>query len=204
MNGKISVTSTKGKGSNFKVTLPVPPNLKTGVRWGENVEPDGTDMEKTDVYRLLYIEDNESNIHLVQNILNPQPAYSLLVARTAKEGLALLAQEKVDMILLDINLPDMDGYEMIDIIRASEAAKDTAVIAVSSMAPSGNIQQALDRGFDHYVTKPINVKEFLTVINDVLNNTIHQNIPDARIYSTGPHGEQAVSAKTTADSPWKT
>ncbi|WHY71913.1 substrate-binding domain-containing protein [Fictibacillus enclensis] len=196
MDGKISVTSTKGKGSNFKVTLPVPPNLKTGVRWGENVEPDGTDMEKTDVYRLLYIEDNESNIHLVQNILNPQPAYSLLVARTAKEGLALLAHEKVDMILLDINLPDMDGYEMIDIIRASDAAKDTAVIAVSSMAASGNIQQALDRGFDHYVTKPINVKEFLTVINDVLNNTIHQNIPDARIYSTGPHGEQAVSAKT--------
>ncbi|WP_082091416.1 substrate-binding domain-containing protein [Domibacillus tundrae] len=196
MGGEISVTSTKGKGSDFSFCLPVPPNLKAVMRWDEQVEPPAAKDEKTDHYRLLYIEDNEANFQLVSNIIKSQPSFTLLSALTGKKGVEMAAKEKVDLVLMDINLPDIHGYEIFDMLKRNEQTKDIAVIAVSANAMPQDIQYALAKGFDNYVTKPINIKEFLTVIRETLNKTIYQNIPDHKILSTGPYGEEAVSAKT--------
>lgn len=196
MGGKITVTSQKGIGSDFCFSLPLPNELKAVMRWGEDVLPPETNDKKRDHYRLLYIEDNESNLHLVSKIMNAQRCYTLIPARTGKEGLEKAMNEKIDLILLDLNLPDIHGYEVFDILKTNQQTKDIAVIAVSANAMPNDIRDTLDRGFDNYVTKPFNVKEFLTIIGETLNSTINQNIPDDKILSTGPYGEQAVSAKT--------
>ncbi len=196
MGGKISVTSQKGIGSDFFFSLPLPNELKAVMRWGEEVELTEKNIRKEDDYRLLYIEDNESNLNLVRKIMKSQPSYTLLSARTGKEGLEMAANEKVDLVLLDLNLPDIHGYEIFDRLKTIKQTKDIAVIAVSANALPQDIQYTLDKGFDNYVTKPFNVKEFLTVIRETLNSTINQNIPDDEILSTGPYGEEAISAKT--------
>lgn len=193
MGGKISVTSQKGIGSDFFFSLPLPNELKAVMRWGEEAELTEKNIRKEDDYCLLYIEDNESNLNLVRKIMKSQSSYTLLSARTGKEGLEMAANEKVDLVLLDLNLPDIHGYEILKTIKQT---KDIAVIAVSANALPQDIQYTLDQGFDNYVTKPFNVREFLTIIKETLNSTINQNIPDNEILSTGPHGEEALSAKT--------
>lgn len=196
MGGDINVTSNKGTGSEFYFSLPLPNDSKTVIQWGEQTEFPPTNNRKEDNYRLLYIEDNESNLHLVSNIIKSQPSYTLLSARTGKEGIEIVANEKIDLVLLDINLPDINGYEVFEILKAGKETKDIAVIAVSANAMPKDIQYTLDKGFDNYLTKPIHVQEFLTILSETLNNTINQNIPDHKILSTGPHGEEAASAKT--------
>ncbi|MGG3467275.1 substrate-binding domain-containing protein [Neobacillus pocheonensis] len=196
MGGNISVTSKRGVGSDFSFSLPLPHDLKTAVRWGEEVELTGGNGRKEDHYCLLYIEDNESNLNLVKNIIKSQSSYTLLSARTGTEGLEMAASEKVDLILLDLNLPDSHGYDVFERLKTCEKTKDIVIIAVSANAIPQDIQYTLDLGFDNYVTKPFNVKEFLTIIKETLHSTINQNIPEDKILSTGPHGEEAVSAKT--------
>ncbi|PGY11939.1 substrate-binding domain-containing protein [Bacillus sp. AFS031507] len=202
MGGKISVTSKKGKGSDFCLRLPLPHELKAAVQWGEKVESPQAKGGRVDHYHLLYIEDNESNLHFVHSIIKSQPSFSLLVARTGKEGLEMAKTEKVDLILLDLNLPDIHGYEVFEILKSGAKTKDIAIIAISANAMPQDIQQTLEKGFINYVTKPFNVKEFMSIIRETLNSTINQNIPDNKILSTGPHGEEAVSAKTLQLS-WK-
>ncbi|MEK3991619.1 substrate-binding domain-containing protein [Robertmurraya sp. FSL R5-0851] len=170
MGGKISVTSQKGIGSDFFFSVPLPNELKPVMRWGEEVELTERNIRKEDDYHLLYIEDNESNLNLVRKIMKSQLSYT--------------------------NLPDIHGYEIFDRLKTIKQTKDIAVIAVSANALPQDIQYTLDKGFDNYVTKPFNVREFLTVIRETLNSTINQNLPIDEILSTGPHGEEAVSAKT--------
>ncbi|WP_240688909.1 substrate-binding domain-containing protein [Ammoniphilus sp. YIM 78166] len=196
MGGKIAVTSQKGIGSDFYFSLLLPNDQKAVMRWEEQVASPETKVDSTDHYRILYIEDNESNLHLVHNILKAQPSYTLLSARSGKEGLEKAAQERVDLILLDINLPDIHGYEVFDILKTRDELKDIPVLAVSANAMPQDIQYALDKGFANYLIKPLNVKEFLSTLNETLNSAINQNIPDHQILSKGPHGEKAVSAKT--------
>ncbi|MGG0288791.1 substrate-binding domain-containing protein [Peribacillus butanolivorans] len=196
MGGSISVTSEKGIGSDFSFSVPLPNDFKAVMRWGEDVEAPLVNDNKAEHYRLLYIEDNESNLHLVRNIMKSQPSYTLLSARTGKKGLEMAATEKVDLILLDLNLQDIHGYQVFELLKTDEKTKDIAIIAISANAMPHDIQQTLDKGFDNYVTKPFNVKEFLTTVHETLTSAINQNIPEHKILSTGPHGEEAVSAKT--------
>ncbi|GAA3315020.1 hypothetical protein GCM10020331_009010 [Ectobacillus funiculus] len=83
--------------------------------------------------------------------------------------------KKIDLILLDLNLPDIDGYEVFDRLKANEQTKDIVIIGVSANAMPQDIQHTLDKGFDNYLTKPLNVKRvFLSIISETLNSTINQ------------------------------
>ncbi|WP_209121048.1 substrate-binding domain-containing protein [Alkalihalobacillus sp. BA299] len=196
MGGKISVKSRIGEGSDFFFSLPLPIDLKPVMRWDDQVELSTKSVRKVENYRLLYIEDNESNLHLVKNIIKSHPSYTLLTARTGQEGLKIAAKEDIDLILLDINLPDIDGYEVFNSLKTDVLTRDIAIIAVSANAMPQDIQYTLGKGFDNYLSKPINVREFLETISETVNNTFQQNIPDRKILSTGPNEEEAVSAKT--------
>jgi two-component system, cell cycle response regulator DivK len=109
---------------------------------------------------VLYIEDNPDNMMLVQRALEAR-GYHLLKAMKGLEGVATAESEQVDLILLDINLPDIDGYEVARRLRSSEKRELSSIpiIAITANALKGDAEKALDAGCDVYMSKPINIRE---------------------------------------------
>ena len=109
---------------------------------------------------ILYIEDNPDNMMLVQRALEAR-GYRLLKAMKGIEGVATAEKESVDLILLDINLPDIDGYEVARRLRSSTKRefKTVPIIAVTANALKGDAEKALNAGCDVYMSKPINIRE---------------------------------------------
>ena len=109
---------------------------------------------------ILYIEDNPDNMRLVQRALESR-GYHLLQAKNGLLGVQMAESESVDLILLDINLPDIDGYEVARRLRASSKRQLalTPIIAVTANALKGDAEKALEAGCDVYMSKPINIRE---------------------------------------------
>jgi len=109
---------------------------------------------------VLYIEDNPDNMRLVQRALESR-GYHLLQAKNGLAGVDLAEREEVDLILLDINLPDIDGYEVAKRLRQSgkRSLLHTPIIAITANALKGDAEKALDAGCDVYMSKPINIRE---------------------------------------------
>jgi len=111
-------------------------------------------------HNILYIEDNPDNMLLVQRALESR-GYKLLKAMNGIDGITQAEQNNIDLILLDINLPDIDGYEVAQRLRKSSKA-DLAyipIIAVTANALKGDAERALDAGCDVYMSKPVNIRE---------------------------------------------
>lgn len=111
-------------------------------------------------HNILYIEDNPDNMMLVQRALESR-GYKLLKAMKGVEGVDAAEREEVNLILLDINLPDIDGYEVARRLRASDKRelKTVPIIAVTANALKGDAEKALEAGCDVYMSKPINIRE---------------------------------------------
>ena len=110
---------------------------------------------------ILYIEDNPDNMMLVKRALESR-GYTLLQAMDGLSGVRMAENEDVDLILLDINLPDIDGYEVARRIRSSEnkiALAYLPIIAVTANALKGDAEKAVAAGCDVYMSKPINIRE---------------------------------------------
>ena len=109
---------------------------------------------------ILYVEDNEDNMTLVQRALEAR-GYRLLKAVKGLDGVAIAEKEQVDLILLDINLPDIDGHEVARRLRSSAKyeLRSTPIIAITANALKGDAQKALEAGCDVYMSKPINIRE---------------------------------------------
>jgi two-component system cell cycle response regulator DivK len=109
---------------------------------------------------ILYIEDNPDNMMLVKRALEAR-GYKLLQALNGLDGVTTAEKEDVDLILLDINLPDIDGYEVARRIRSSSkhALAYVPIIAVTANALKGDAEKALAAGCDVYMSKPINIRE---------------------------------------------
>jgi two-component system, cell cycle response regulator DivK len=109
---------------------------------------------------ILYIEDNPDNMLLVQRALESR-GYKLLKAMNGVEGIIMAEGNMIDLILLDINLPDIDGYEVAKRLRKSSKPELAylPIIAVTANALKGDAQRALDAGCDVYMSKPINIRE---------------------------------------------
>ena len=109
---------------------------------------------------ILYIEDNPDNMRLVQRALESR-GYRLLQAKNGLDGVRVAENEDVDLILLDINLPDIDGYEVAQRLRSSpkRSLMSTPIIAVTANALKGDAERALEAGCDVYMSKPINIRE---------------------------------------------
>ncbi|MBV6396101.1 MAG: Polar-differentiation response regulator DivK [Anaerolineales bacterium] len=113
-------------------------------------------MRKT----ILYVEDNPDNMLLVQRALEAR-GYALLQAKDGETGVSMAEREAVDLILLDINLPDIDGYEVARRIRSSgkSGLAYVPIIAITANALKGDAEKALAAGCDVYMSKPINIRE---------------------------------------------
>jgi len=114
----------------------------------------------TQTYNILYIEDNPDNTMLVRRALEAR-GYKLLHSATGMNGVAMAENEELGLILLDINLPDIDGYEVARRLRSSgkRALSTIPIIAITANALKGDAEKALDAGCDVYMSKPINIRE---------------------------------------------
>ncbi|MGE5643480.1 MAG: response regulator [Byssovorax cruenta] len=116
-------------------------------------------------FNILYIEDYPDNMTLVRRIVHASD-YTLMEARTGSEGLKIAETEDVDLILLDINLPDIDGYEVARKLRSSakREMRRIPIIAVTANALKGDATKALAAGCNAYLTKPIDIQDLLQKI----------------------------------------
>lgn len=117
--------------------------------------------------RVLVVEDQEDNRQILRDLLG-SVGYTMIEARTGEEGVAKAGSEHPDLILMDIQLPVIDGYEATRRIKSDPALKAIPIIAVTSYALSGDETKARSAGCDAYVTKPYSPRELLKKINEYL------------------------------------
>ena len=116
---------------------------------------------------ILIVEDNDKNLKLVRDVLQVK-GFSTLEAGTAEDGIRLARESKPDLILMDIHLPGMSGIEALKVLRAEVATAAIPVIAVTASVMQQDRKQITEAGFDAYVGKPINLKEFLDGVSGML------------------------------------
>ena len=116
---------------------------------------------------ILIVEDNEKNMKLVRDILR-HAGHDTIEAATGGDGVRLAVERRPDLVLMDIQLPDIDGIEALRRIRAERAADAIPVVAVSASVMPDDQQKIVASGFDAFVTKPINLKQFLETVKRFL------------------------------------
>jgi len=117
--------------------------------------------------RILVVEDTEDNRQIIRDLLT-SAGYEMIEAITGEEGVALAAQHKPDLILMDIQLPVIDGYEATRRIKAIPELRAIPVIAVTSYALAGDEQKTRDAGCDGYVAKPFSPRQLLAKVREFL------------------------------------
>lgn len=169
MRGEIGVESVPGAGSTFWVELPVACHPGQESRNGESIGQPAlshiTEQPKT----LLYVEDNLANFELVRQVMAEEEQVKLIWAMRGSAGLELAQQRLPNLILLDLHLPDMHGSEVLAQLRRDATTQDIPVVVISADATPGQIQRLMDAGADAYLTKPLNVAEFLRTVQAQLD-----------------------------------
>lgn len=171
MGGTIGMTSQPNVGSTFWVELPsdtLHPALRNDI--DEKTQPQNfVDMEYERT--VLYIEDNPANLRLIAQVLGQSPSLHLWSAHEPQLGLELATEHQPDLILLDINLPGIDGYEVLKRLRQQETTRHIPVIAISANAMPCDIKKGMNAGFNNYITKPIDITIFLQAIEKILSTS---------------------------------
>jgi PAS domain S-box-containing protein len=170
MGGEIGVESTVGLGSMFWFELASVAAPQLSIELGETVEPflqPHLDLG-AQLQTVLYVEDNPANMNLVEQIIARQPNLRLLTAINGNSGVELARSSEPDVILIDINLPDISGIEVMKILRSDPATLHIPIVALSANAMPRDIQKGLDAGFFRYITKPIKINEFMDALNATL------------------------------------
>ena len=169
MGGVIGVESKVGEGSTLwfeLITVAVPHHLKEVEKTAVIVQPYVSHGEK--LHTLLYVEDNPANLKLVEQIVERQPKMCLITAINGNSGIESARASQPDLILMDINLPDITGFEALRILHSNPLTVNIPVVALSASAMPRDIKKGLEAGFFRYITKPINVNEFMAAIDEAL------------------------------------
>jgi CheY-like chemotaxis protein len=119
------------------------------------------------VPKILYVEDNDDNVYVMRGRL-PRLGFEVVVAADGEQGVAMAANEAPDLILMDLRLPGIDGWEATRRIKAAPATKAIPVIALSAHAMAGDRERALEAGCDDYDTKPIDFPKLVEKIQAIL------------------------------------
>lgn len=169
MDGTVGVESVEGEGSTFWIEFREV-MARHSAQVSSLIESTEQGSEPEKMVTLLYIEDSPSHVSLMETILNDIGNIDLLTAHTPVLGLELADAHKPDIILSDICLPGMDGYELLEKIKANPRTSHIPVIAISANAMASEVEAGLLAGFRRYFTKPINVVEFRKALRELLDD----------------------------------
>jgi len=179
MEGAIGVESIVGTGSTFWFEMGLvaeqqlePQDHKTG----ESAKPDVINGSRQRT--MLYIEDNLANMNLIEQIVARMPNVRMCSSMSGNGGIEIALAQMPDLILLDINLPDMNGFEALKILKANKFTMHIPVIAISANAMVHDIEKGRKAGFFNYLTKPIILNEFTAVIKAALESETQRTEPD--------------------------
>jgi PAS domain S-box-containing protein len=169
MGGTLEVASTPKKGSTFWVELPLtvaPLQHAEGEQSGAAAAADQP-QRNGPALTVLYIEDNLSNLQLVERVLGRRPAVKLISAMRPQLGLDLASEHHPDLVLLDLHLPDMPGQEVFRRLRADPRTAAVPVVVLSADARPSLISDLLDQGVRAFLTKPLDVRQLLDLLDAI-------------------------------------
>jgi PAS domain S-box-containing protein len=163
MLGHVGFRSVPGKGSEFWVDIPA---QASGVKVTRSPIPDNRSMRTdSDERRLvLYVEDNPANVALMQDVMKGLGSFDVLVAPTAEMGIELARSHHPAIVILDINLPGMSGFDALRVLREGKETKEIPVIALTAAASERDKQRGVQAGFFRYLTKPMQVDELVAAL----------------------------------------
>jgi len=169
MNGRIGLKSEYGQGCTFWIELPQAKPMAAQLAEEDIAALSATVFTvKQKMHRILYVEDNPANLALMQWIFKKMASCELLSATTAEQGIKIAQEEQPDLILMDLDLPEMDGFEALKRLHANSKTADIPVIAVSAHAMPEYIEKGAKAGFIDYITKPMQVNQLIAAVQRVL------------------------------------
>ena len=182
MGGEIGVESTVGEGSLFWFELMLGNEAPSAARTDRppRSEPARQAKRLGATRTLLYVEDNPANLSLVEQLVARRPELRLLTAVTGRLGLELARANLPELVLMDINLPDTSGIEVLRELRDDPATAHIPVVAISANATPHDIARGLKMGFLRYLTKPIRIAEFYAALDDALEFAERRQKPTGR------------------------
>jgi signal transduction histidine kinase/ActR/RegA family two-component response regulator len=166
MGGRLEAESRVGSGSTFRIELQTTASPVAAAEEEHHLPAEDARPAGDRRYTILYIEDNLSNLKLVERILGDRPDVHLIAAMQGGLGLELAREHRPDLVLLDLHLPDIQGDEVLARLQADPEFNGTPVIVLSADATKGRIQRLLDAGACAYLSKPIDVKQFVDLVNE--------------------------------------
>jgi CheY-like chemotaxis protein len=167
MHGTIGFSSEPGRGSTFWIELPVETAPAAAAETPVAAAPLAA-AATAGRCTVLYVEDNPANLRLMEHLLSTLPDVAMLSAPTPQIGLGLAMARRPDVIVLDLNLPGMSGYEVLTRLKAMPETRDIPVMALTAAALPGDVRRGLAAGFLRYLTTPIDARALFAAIDVAL------------------------------------
>lgn len=173
MHGDVGVNSTLGTGSTFWIDIPIAENMtdspSTNNDGGDRKTPEKSDDIDTRTERpalkVLYVEDHQTNARLLSRIIDHVDNAVMTHTETAEDGLLQAIESTPDLIITDINLPGMSGFELFDEMKKHERLQSIPVVALSADSSAETLARAKKAGFERYLTKPMNIPEIIAMLD---------------------------------------
>ena len=202
MGGSIGVESAVGQGSTFWIELPHTQSPLESLSRRKTVTLPSAADEQGEERTILYIEDNLSNLRLIEEILAEHPNIKLLTAMQGQMGIDLARQHSPDLVLLDLHLPDVPGSHVLAQLKAGEMTRDIPVVIVSADATHKQIDRLMTAGARDYLTKPIDINKFLQIVQEMPKHAnVRENEKTRRTKRRRSAGKDVAPTTTAPPDP---